>query len=315
MAQGIPFATRIACVAEMPDRALARGDRLDLVVGCIQRVGQPRLELGPLGGWLGRGEPQGACVLGRRLAVRTDRRGAARGDRRQMQHGSGVVRSLGVMGQPGRVDAPGRIAQRGQQRAVQAPPAGRPELGLDRHPGQLVAEARPAVVVDQHSAGQALVQRARSPAADRLERPWLERRGRHRHRFQHRSGVLAHPRGTGVDHLAHGRGHLLAARLQHLVHVERVAAGQPVELGRVQRVPGCHLADGLGRQRIQRHPPEPVRGGEVAEQHAHRMHRPDGVVAVGEDDQHVDALDPPAEHAQHVERRLVRPVHVLDHQH
>ena len=134
----------------------------------------------------------GGCAAANRRARRTGPpprgalrpRGAARGDRRQVQHGSGVIRSLGVMGQPGRVDAPAR------------PPSAASSARC--RPRRRDGPSSASIAIRASSCGTAPVvastsippasTRPAAPAlaADRLERPWLERRRRHRHRLQHR---------------------------------------------------------------------------------------------------------------------------------
>ena len=73
--------------------------------------------------------------------MRAQRPGPAGRLRRKREHRRAVVRLLGVVRQPCRIDLAVGLAQRRQQRTVEVSPAGRAEVGLDRDPGKLMAEA------------------------------------------------------------------------------------------------------------------------------------------------------------------------------
>ena len=104
------------------------------------------------------------------------------------------------------------------------------------------------------------------------------------------------------------------AGCEHLRDVERVPARQledrlgvaAVGLGEAPYGVEGERRDGAARDRRGR--------GELAEQQPERVVVGELVPVRGEHER-LRAVDPPAEHAQHVERRLVRPVHVLQHGH
>ena len=78
--------------------------------------------------------------------------------------------------------------------------------------------------------------------------------------------------------------------------------------------PQRELADGPARERSTRDPGHGGGGRQLAQQELQRMRAGELVVAVGRDHERLCVADPPAEDTQDVERRLVAPVHVLEHQ-
>jgi hypothetical protein len=75
------------------------------------------------------------------------------------------------------------------------------------------------------------------------------------------------------------------------------------------------LRDSVRRERRERHPGERQPRRHLAEHDPDRMARVERVVAVAQDDQHTIRRDPARQQPEHVERRLVGPVHVLHDQH
>ena len=106
-------------------------------------------------------------------------------------------------------------------------------------------------------------------------------------------------------------GTRVRGRGQRLGDEERVAAGDPVEgvgVGaRARRQPRTAVA----RERRQREPPHRA-PGQAAEQALQRVRRAELVVAEAEDEHGGQRLDPPRDVAEHVDRRVVGPVDVLD---
>ena len=118
------------------------------------------------------------------------------------------------------------------------------------------------------------------------------------------------------QHRVPHRGRQGPVRLErHLRDVEGVPTGELVDAGRVQAGALDRLGHRLHREGLQRQRAQPVQGGEVAQELPGRVSRPDLEVAIAEQDRERHRLDASGEVAQHVRRRCVRPVQVLDHQH
>ena len=84
---------------------------------------------------------------------------------------------------------------------------------------------------------------------------------------------------------------------------------------RVDRASRAELPHRLLRQPAQRQVPYMVAAGCLAQQAMKRVVAVQLVVAVGQDQDGRQVGDPPDEVAQRVERRVVSPVNILDHQH
>ena len=165
----------------------------------------------------------------------------------------------------------------------------------------------------EHPGGHAFVHPAGDVREGGVEQPQLGAGGHERRAVEQSPRVGRQARGARQDRVAHRRRHRVAGRRQQLGHEERVAAGQRVD--GVGVVTGCELAHGLDRQRRDRDALDRRRRRQVAEQAAQRMVADRLVVAVGDEHERRRRAHPAADHAQHVERRLVGPVHVLEHEH
>jgi hypothetical protein len=88
-----------------------------------------------------------------------------------------------------------------------------------------------------------------------------------------------------------------------------------VKLVGVDAVRGGQLADGLLGERRDREPRHSARRGQLSEHERERVDAVELVVAVAGEDEGGHALDLAGQQAQHVERRLVGPVEVLEHEH
>ena len=261
-----------------------------------------------------RGGPQRALVLRGGLPVRFQPGSPARRGGRVPQYRRAVARRLGVEGEASVVVAAER-AQRGQHQPVNhlAPMAG--DGMRHRQPGDLVAEPDPRAVGDQQAALQQLVEDRWRAAGHRLQQPRLDPGPGQRRDIQHLARPGAEPRRPRQHRVACRRGYLFHAGPQHFRHVERVPAGQPVQLGRGQAAPAGQRPH---RARGQRHQPDapgtPLRA-EIAERHAEPVGGGQAVVPVGGDEQHRGVAQPPAQVAEQVEGGLVGPVDVLDDDH
>jgi hypothetical protein len=257
-------------------------------------------------------EPERPRVLRRRLSMRAERRCARRRLRREAEDGVAVACSLGMVGETGRIGRAGRRrGERLEHRPVERGPSVRRDRVLDCEARELVPERDRVGLGAQDAGGDARVEllRLRHP----LEQPEL-------HALRHdRDGVEQGVRcrveacDAGEDGVAHRRRDPRFGRGEHLRDEERVPAGANVQLGRVD-VAARELGDGLGRERRQAKPVDARRGRELAEHDTELAGGLDLVVAVGRDQRRGHRLHAPAEQAHEVERRLVRPVQVLEHE-
>jgi hypothetical protein len=106
---------------------------------------------------------------------------------------------------------------------------------------------------------------------------------------------------------------LAGARREHLGDVERVAVGLAVKLAGVEPVGSGQLADRpLGERRDRE--ARDARGGKLPEHEREGVAAVELVVAVAGEDEGGDALHLAGQEAQDVQRRLVGPVEVLEHE-
>ena len=188
----------------------------------------------------------------------------------------------------------------------------RQSLG-DCAPGQLVVEAEDVSSHGQHARRLGLADRG-EVGLQHPEQPELDTSG---HDGQAPDGGLGlraqlrHARQHGVD----DGGWNVHVRCggQHLRHEEGVALRQPEEVCRIDLGTGRQGCDPVGRQRGQ---PQPYRLGprHAAEQVAQRMPVIDLVIAIGEQKHRRQVSNPATEKPEHVERRTISPMHVIDHQ-
>ena len=194
---------------------------------------------------------------------------------------------------------------------VQAPPRERRQAALDRAPRQLVAEAEMVRGDLEHPGELGLGERVDAvaeqvagelePDPRRHDRELLERLAAGRVEAARRGRAPPRPRWRdGV-----GR------RGQHLGDEERVAAGDAVHgvgVGAGARRQPPHRR---ARERRQRQPAHRA-PGQGAEQALQRMRRPSSSSRKVRTSTAGDRLDPPRHVAEHVDRRVVGPVDVLD---
>ena len=233
-----------------------------------------------------------------------DRGGPLGGRRRVAQHRLRVAGRLRVVGQAGEVGRAGR--ERVEGAPVEVAPAVRGQRLLDRHPGQLVAEREAA--------------RDRPPRC-RSRAPRPARRRRHSASTSHSSAC-----GTATETASTTPVAAAPSRAVRASTASRTVAGMRRRRPRAprRRRTGCRPSRGTtppdrGRtaRRAPRRPPAtaatPPAGVPAA---ARRAAGAAGgpvqlVVAVAGHDQRRHRLDAAAQQRQHVERRLVGPVQIL----
>ena len=137
--------------------------------------------------------------------------------------------------------------------------------------------------------------------------------GKDGQRVEERPCVGAELRGTGEDSGSYGFWHLIWKRREHLGHEERVPRGQPVKLVGICEVRIGEYADSVARQRPHPDAADSVNRGQASEDDAKRVGPAKLVVAIRRDDQRIEPLDPAGEEPNDVERALVGPVDVFQH--
>jgi hypothetical protein len=230
-----------------------------------------------------------------------------------MQRRRFVARRFCVIGEPRDVwFAEQGLGECGQCSAVQGQAAERLERLLDREPRELVAKLDCACALDQHPGREALLQCGHLPARQGLEQPELDPGRGDRDRVQQHTSVVGQAGGSRKHRVPDRRRDGGVAGGEHFGDVEGVAAGQPVQVGRVHI--GCvgELGDRLRREWRDRQPPHVRLRAELAEDDPERMHAIELVVAVGGDQEQRRLSELAPEQANHVEGGLVGPVDVLD---
>jgi hypothetical protein len=297
----------LECSPDVGDRLLVQGRHEALVRAAFEkRAALARVE--PVS------EAKRPPVLSGRLTVRAEGRGPLGRGRRELEHRRAVTGCLGVMRQPRRVGTAFAGAPHcGENLPMQRYTAVRGDRVLDCQPCQLVTERHGPIHRTQHSRGEALVEMVDLRAQQLLEQPHLHVLRYDRQGVQHAPSRVAELRGASQDRVADRGRDVAPAGCQNLGDEERVAARTLVQRRRVDPLRGRQPADRLERQRLQREPPHPRLSAQVAEHGSQRIVRGEPVIAVGHDRQRVHGLGAPPQHHEHVERRLIGPVDVLQH--
>ncbi len=182
---------------------------------------------------------------------------------------------------------------------------------LDGHPSQLVPKRDAVRDRLEHACGQALVQPGRHLPDHAFEQPEL-RSGRHdRHGLQHGDSGVRKPRDAREHRVAHhGRdGRPRCGR--HFGHEERVAAGGTVQPVGVNPGRRGHDTHGLAGERLGGEPAHRARGTELAEQATQWMGPFELVIAIRRNNERRNHLNASAEDTDHIQRRLVGPMEIL----
>ena len=185
---------------------------------------------------------------------------------------------------------------------------------LDGETGQLVAEGDAVGLRGDHPRGQALLEVRQIGGRQRLEQPHL---GVRRH-----DGDRLEQAGAGADRRARRAstasrtvaGISPGARREHLGDVERIAVGAAMQIDRIDPVRLGQLADRPLRERRDDDPRDRSRRAQLPEHQCERVRAVELVVAVAGQDERGHGLDLACQQAHHVERRLVGPVEVLEHE-
>ena len=249
-------------------------------------------------------ERDGLPVRARAGRLRTRRGGVA-------QDPGDVARRRSVVGEHARVAAD--RFQRLDHRRVQRRLGAGYRRAEHRRSGDLVAERDAAAVpVEQAGAGEHLDRRRRD--AECGEQLGADGFGGARQQLQAPPGVGGQPGGPGQHGVADALGQRRLRLGEDLADEERVARGAAVDVDRVEPVSVEERGDRGPAQRGQLQPARVRRADEVAEDRAERVVGAERV-AVRQHEQQRQRSDPAGEEPHEVERRLVRPVQVLDDEH
>ena len=219
------------------------------------------------------------------------------------------MRRLGVVDQPRRIRPV--LLEDVQDGTVHLEPAQRRERFPVRPPSQLVPESHGVAVEHQQAGSLAFGDRGVRVSRMGRHQPQLGARGDHRDELEHAPRRGAQSCGADQHGVADAGGRRAFTRRQRLGDQERVAAGRGEQRLRVG-VRAGQLGHRGGRQRPQRdahHVVRRDRGGDGSQPMVERE------LVVSERDQQdaSEAADAPGHVRDHVERRLVRPMAVLDH--
>ena len=259
------------------------------------------------------GERERKRVVPCRLAVRPGRRRLAPRGRGVLEHGGDVGGALRVVREPrGDPCLPASRAEGLEHGSVQSPTPRQGDGVLEDESRELVPEGDRQAVLPQHSRREARVEVLGRVGRDRLEQPELRPARNECDHLEEATGVGAERRGARQHRVPDRLGQLRRPDREDLGHVERVAVGQCVDRVAVGAARLGERAHGGEREARHGEPRDAGRGRELTEDDAQRMAAVNLVVTVGRDDEPPRPVDPPTEHAQGVERRLVRPVDVLE---
>ena len=249
-----------------------------------------------------------------RLPVPARGGGRPRGRRSEPRHGVAVAGAARVVRQPRRVRAP-RLLERMEHHPIQLVLPDRRDLVLDRPPREVVAERERTVLQGEQARVDAGVDRRGRRARGLRQQPQLRRAGNDGGQLDHGARVGTERGDAQSDRLAHARRHRGAGgRRQRFGDEERVAARHAVQIRGLPAGPLRQHRDRLLRQRRRLDPPRALAAQrpEYAPDLGQLSQR---VGAAGHDQAAARARQPPPKQGHEVERRVVRPVQVLDHEH
>ena len=296
------------------DRVPEGGERFRILVGEVARVRAPLEQSGSFRRRESDSGTQSPLELICGFAMRAGGRGPVPGDRREAQHGFRVARCLRVMGEPRRVGvlASGRF-ERGERAPVEIGASVGGERALDREPRQLVPEEDDVAVGEKHPGGEAFLHGADAARDDRLEDRVLGMRRDGGDGLEQLRRLWAQSGGAREHRIPGGLWYLGAVGGEHLGDEKGVAVRLAVEVFGVHAVRLGERGNRVRRERLDGEASRAVAVVELAERAAERVAPVELVVAVGGDYEGGERLDAPRDDSQYVEGRLVRPVHVLDH--
>ncbi len=256
---------------------------------------------------------QGARVVRGRFTVRPARGCIARSLRREAKHRLLVAGAVRMVDETCEIRCGGgRLPECTQSLFVERRLPIRGDRLRDGAAHELVTEADTACLRREQPRHEALVEVSEGIAGDRLEQPELGRRRNNGGGLEDVSRGGGESSGARKDGVADRVRDLIPFRRERLDHEERIAAGLPIELHRIDRMRCCELLDRLRRERHQSDARDVPTRRELADHDAKGMRGLELVVSIGCYDQNRRSVDPPREQPDDVQCRLVRPVQVLE---
>jgi hypothetical protein len=269
--------------------------------------------------------PQRAPVVGGRLTVRAGGRRLPGGQRPVPDRRLHIAGEHGVVHDPGEISTVllgGGLAnrlppdQRSQDLPVHPDLAGYRQRIHDRPPDQLVLERHRRRRHYEQAAFLGGCEARQAAGYQRFDQPAFHYGRYDGELLQRVHGGRVQPSDPGeygVDHGGRdGIGGGTGGTGEHFGDEERVAGRQRVHVTRVERRRRAQLAYRRRRQSWQRVPAYAARRRCLAEQLLQRMRSGQLVVAVRQHQNGRQVGDPADQVPQHVQRRFVGPVHVLD---
>jgi hypothetical protein len=172
-----------------------------------------------------------------------------------------------------------------------------------------------AVLVLKHPDRQTPLELCRPAWQDRVQQVEIDPRRHRRDRFEQPPLGCRQLARTCEYGVADGLGNAGRPAAEHLADEERIAARLRVEVVLVGAVDRREAPDRAARKRRERDARDRGLGRELADHLLERMVDADLVVPVGADHERGHPADAPGEQGEHVERRLVGPVQILEHEH
>jgi hypothetical protein len=248
--------------------------------------------------------------------MRPERGGAGGGRRGEPQHHFCLAGCVGVVREAGEI----RLARRWRGEGSNRLPVQRDltiwrERLVDGKTGEFVPERHRSQRGDEHAGRQAFVEAIDCFSSEGLEEPQFDPRRRGGHRLEQGSRHGAKSSGAGENGVLNRLRDPRLARGECLGDEERIARGLPVELGCVDAVRLCHLRHSRRREGLDLQAADRASRRELPEHEPEWVGAIEFVVPVARDDECGDGLDSATEHRKDIERRLVGPVEVVQHEH
>ena len=209
--------------------------------------------------------------------------------------------------------ADGPCAQDGQGATVKRPLSVRRNRFLDRQPRQLMSKRDACVHGGDDPRRHALGEMLDLLARKLIEKPELTSARDHRDRIEQGPRRVRQPCGPCEHRIPDRRGDRLTIGCQHLGDEERVPARTRVKLLGIDVVRRRQLGHGCLGEWVDGDPS----GGadDLAQHHAQPVRSVEFIVAIAGEHQRGSRRDPGADQRQDVDRGLVGPVQILQHQH
>ena len=220
-----------------------------------------------------------------------------------------MVRETGEITRPVRL-----LGERRERSAVKLAPAVWRNRLLDGQACQFVPKRDPRRLGAEHAGGHAFVEAPSLVPRQGLEQPQLHRWRCNGDGVENALRSRAQTCRASEHRVSDGVGDVAFLHRERLDDEERVAHRLPMKLLCVHTVRLSELRDRALRERRELDPVDRRAGCELAEHEDERMRQSQLVVSIGGDDERRDRLHAASKEPEHVKRRFVRPVHVLQNE-